>query len=222
MKTREIIFLLVLAVLLLFVSSCGPGDVPGATVSVSGTPVAGITTVAQPVGTPQATPVPQQAAAQVVTAKAETADSVPLVYAKYDPAVKQNVQAALGANNGKLRSATIVEAGQAWSFGNQLGDINVLLPQLASANGVLGGGWGDLAARYLSAWDGLGLPAQFAPSVNQMVDVPAARAPAIYLGEPEGNSDLVLVNASSLPVELTVVETDSQLVVHARVLHPKG
>jgi hypothetical protein len=157
-------------------------------------------------------------------AKDGVAESVPLIYEQYNDATRVNIAVALGANENRLRQRAVVDIGQRWSFGEQLGDIGVLLPALQASNGVLGGGWSDLAARYISAWEGLGLPAEYAKSGRSLIGMKPEQSPLLWLGEAEGNADVVLVNNGDKPVELTVIEDSEtgQLTVVARVMQPKG
>jgi transcriptional regulator with XRE-family HTH domain len=62
-----------------------------------------------------------------------------------DGSFRQNVVAALEANNGVLQHVVIPPDG-IWSFNRSVGDPDLL--QLDSVYGVYGGGWCDLASRY--------------------------------------------------------------------------
>lgn len=215
---KEIVFLVLLAIGFAFtLVACDP---PTTTVTGQPTTTAGVL----PSGTAQAAP--QQAVAvpgadipMIEKPAANSGESAPLVYSKYEPGIKQNVSVALGVNNGALRKFK-VDVGQKWSFGATLGDVNTL--PFVMANGVNGGGLGDLAARYVLAWKSIGLVPVYQPSQRQMADVPQESAPLIWLGDPAGNADLVLVNNSQRAVVLEVVETGEQLTVKATVLQSKG
>lgn len=65
-----------------------------------------------------------------------------------DGPFRQNVVAALGANGGALQSV-VIPPGSVWSFNQAIGDPGRL--DLAEINGVRGGGWCDLASRYVVA-----------------------------------------------------------------------
>ena len=63
-----------------------------------------------------------------------------------DGSFRQNVVAALEANNGALQHV-VIPPNEIWSFNRSIGDPD-LLP-LDSVYGVYGGGWCDLASRYV-------------------------------------------------------------------------
>lgn len=143
--------------------------------------------------------------------------SVPLVYAKYDDAARTNMAVALGANSNELRHEQIIAPGERWAWGEQLGSINDLLPQLQASNGVIGGGWSDLAARYANAWEGLGLKTEYAPAGRALIDMTDKTSPLLWLGEATGNADVVLVNDGPDPVSVSIQEETGQLIVVARI-----
>jgi hypothetical protein len=187
--------------------ACGP---PGGVI-ITTQPTVG------PAGTAaQATTVAPAAVEAPVKLTVTVADSVPLVYNHYDAGTRTNIAVALAANGNRLRQASIINKGERWSFGEQLGDINALVPSLVVANGVVGGGWSDLAGRYISTWQKMGLKAEFAPAQRQLIDLEPAQSPMLWLGEATGNADVVLVNNSDQAVQLLVVEdnTTGQLTVH--------
>ncbi len=170
-----------------------------------------ITPLGQPAEAAQATTVAQNGV--------KVARSVPLVYEKYDDAARTNMAVALAANGNKLRHEHIIMPGERWSWGEQLGDIDVLLPKLQPASGVLGGGWSDLAARYSSVWEGLGLKAEYQRSQRPLIDIEPSQSPMLWLGDPTGNADVVLVNDGPSPVALSTEEDGEkgQLTVVARI-----
>ncbi len=65
-----------------------------------------------------------------------------------DGPFRQNVLAALAANGAALQHV-VVPPGDTWSFNRAVGDPDLL--DLVSINGVYGGGWCDLASRYVLA-----------------------------------------------------------------------
>lgn len=65
-----------------------------------------------------------------------------------DGPFRQNVVAALEANGGALKQVVIPPGGR-WSFNRAVGDPGLLT--LATINGIYGGGWCDLASRYVVA-----------------------------------------------------------------------
>src|SRR5262249_53327603 len=63
-----------------------------------------------------------------------------------DGSFHQNVMVALEANNGALQHV-IIPPNSVWSFNRSVGDPDLL--QLELVYGVYGGGWCDLASRYI-------------------------------------------------------------------------
>jgi transcriptional regulator with XRE-family HTH domain len=102
---------------------------------------------AAPTATPTSTPIPA-----TPTARATPTPEVPRITAALplppDGPFRQNVLAALGANGGALRHV-IVPPGETWSFNRAIGDPDLL--DLVTMSGVYGGGWCDLASRYVLA-----------------------------------------------------------------------
>ena len=168
---------------------------------------------------PVAAEAPQDAPQASVVAQGEvkTAYSVPLVFDKYDSAARTNMAVALAANGNDLRHEQVIKPGERWAWGEQLGSIDELLPKLQASNGVLGGGWSDLAARYANAWEALGLPTEYALSGRALIGLTAEQSPMLWLGEASGNADVVLVNNTDQTAYLTLSEEDGRLIVHARL-----
>jgi hypothetical protein len=105
------------------------------------------TAPAVPTATPTSTPIPA-----TPTARATPTPAPPRITAILrlppDGPFRQNVVAALTSNHGALQHV-IVPPGAIWSFNRAIGDPNLL--DLVSISGVYGGGWCDLASRYVLA-----------------------------------------------------------------------
>jgi hypothetical protein len=164
-------------------------------------------------------PAPQaiSGAAQPVTS------SVPLSLAGD---VGFNVLSALDASNGALRSI-IIRPGETWSFNATVG--SPALVAVRTIAGVPGGGWCDLASRYVQAVRPL-LPADAIQFVNhvttsgvRLADVTDEDAVSIWNmdGRPGSvgqSQDLQIANTLALPLYLQVVEQPGgQIVVQAAV-----
>ena len=137
-----------------------------------------------------------------------------------------NVLSALGASNGALRSVTI-SPGATWSFNAAVGDPAQLA--IRTIGGVPGGGWCDLASRYVQAVRPL-LPRQAVQFVNhvttagiRLADVSDDDAVSIWnidgqAGSVGQSQDLQITNTLGTPLYLQVVELpDQQIVVQASV-----
>lgn len=163
---------------------------------------------------------PQAIAAVAQIAQPETS-SVPLSIAGD---VGFNVLSALGASNGALRSVTI-RPGETWSFNASIGSpANVAVRTIG---GVPGGGWCDLASRYVQAVRQL-LPPEAVQFVNhvttagiRIADVADDDAVSIWnidgqAGSVGQSQDLQITNTLSAPLHLQVVDQpDQQIVVQA-------
>lgn len=149
-------------------------------------------------------------------------ESVPLSMAGD---VGYNVRAALNANGGALRAITI-QPGETWSFNASVGspahvDVRVVA-------GIPGGGWCDLASRYVQALRPV-LPAEAIVFPNHvrtagigLLDVADEDAVAIWNidGRPGsfgGRQDLEVTNTLAVPLQLQVIEgpTPDTIVVRA-------
>jgi hypothetical protein len=135
-----------------------------------------------------------------------------------------NVLSALGARDGALRSVTILP-GQTWSFNATIGSpANVAV---RAVGGVPGGGWCDLASRYVQAVRPL-LPREAVQFVNhvttagiRLADVADDDAVSIWnidgqAGSAGQSQDLQITNTLNTPLYLQVVDQpDQQIVVQA-------
>jgi hypothetical protein len=164
------------------------------------------------------------AAPQAITglARADTS-SVPLSLAGD---VGFNVLSALGARGGALRSVTI-RPGETWSFNATIG--SPALVEVRTISGVPGGGWCDLASRYVQAVRPL-LPREAVKFVNhvttagiRIADVADDDAVSIWnidgqTGSSGMSQDLEITNTLKAPLHLQVVEQpDQRIVVRAAV-----
>jgi hypothetical protein len=135
-----------------------------------------------------------------------------------------NILSALGARDGALRSVTILP-GETWSFNATIGSpANVAVRTVA---GVPGGGWCDLASRYVQAVRPL-LPREAVQFVNhvttagiRIADVADEDAVSIWnidgqAGSVGQSQDLEITNMLNIPLYLQVVDqSDQQIVVQA-------
>ena len=137
-----------------------------------------------------------------------------------------NVLSALNANNGALRSVTI-RPGETWSFNASIGSPAKVA--VRTIGGVPGGGWCDLASRYVQAVRQL-LPPDAVQFVNhvttagiRIADVVDDDAVSIWnidgqAGSAGQSQDLEITNTLSVPLHLQVVDQpDQQIVVQAAV-----
>lgn len=136
-----------------------------------------------------------------------------------------NVRAALDASNGALRDV-IIRPGETWSFNAGVGSPAYLRVRIVG--GVPGGGWCDLASRYVQALR-LVLPPEAFTFPNHvrttgigLLDVADEDAVAIWNidGQPGsfgGRQDLQITNTTGGTLRLVVVEGPSadQIVVRA-------
>ena len=162
-----------------------------------------------------------QAIAGVAQAAPADTSSVPLSIAGD---VGFNVLSALGARGGALRSVTI-RPGETWSFNATIGSpANV---DVRTIGGVPGGGWCDLASRYVQAVRPL-LPREAVQFVNhvttagiRLADVADDDAVSIWnidgqAGSAGQSQDLQITNTLNTPLTLQVVDQpDQQIVVQA-------
>jgi transcriptional regulator with XRE-family HTH domain len=131
----------------------------------------------------------------------------------------QNVAAALNGNNGALQ-LIVVPPGETWSFNQAIGDPTLL--NLAFVNGIYGGGWCNLASRYVVALRPL-LPPE-AIEFTRHVDITGfglsgiANSDAVIIwNEPRSASDqdLKIHNTSDKTLIMTSVLTDAGVEVAA-------
>jgi hypothetical protein len=165
-----------------------------------------------------------QPAAAIGAAIGAVASSVPL---GIGGDVGFNIEAALDASGGALRQVTI-RPGETWSFNAAVGSpANV---EVRTVGGVPGGGWCDLASRYVQAARAL-LPDSAIRFRNHVAstgiglsDVADEDTVAIWNvdGQPgtDGSrGDLEITNTLASPLRFQVVEFASgQLVVRAAVV----
>jgi len=137
-----------------------------------------------------------------------------------------NVLSALSARGGALRKVTI-GPGETWSFNATIGSpANV---DVRTIGGVPGGGWCDLASRYVQAVRPL-LPREAVQFVNhvttsgiRIADVADDDAVSIWnidgqAGSAGQSQDLQITNTLKSPLMLQVIEQpDQQVVVQAAV-----
>jgi hypothetical protein len=163
---------------------------------------------------------PPAIAGIALVAQAETR-SVPLSIAGD---VGFNVLSALGASGGALRSVTI-QPGETWSFNATIGSPAYV--DVRTIGGVPGGGWCDLASRYVQAVRPL-LPREAVQFVNhvttagiRIADVADDDAVSIWnidgqAGSVGQSQDLEITNTLNTPLYLQVVNLpDQQIVVQA-------
>lgn len=138
-----------------------------------------------------------------------------------------NVRLALDANGGALQSV-VIPPGATWSFNAAIGDPRAI--PVRTVAGVPGGGWCDLASRYVQAVRPL-LPPDAVQFVNHVQstgvglhNVAPTDAVAIWNidGQPGsfgGRLDLMMTNPLPAPLTLTVVPGPhpDAIVVEARV-----
>jgi hypothetical protein len=137
-----------------------------------------------------------------------------------------NVLSALGARGGALRSVTI-RPGETWSFNATVGSPAYV--EVRTIGGVPGGGWCDLASRYVQAVRPL-LPREAVKFVNhvttagiRIADVADDDAVSIWnidgqAGSAGQSQDLEITNTLDAPLHLQIVEQgDQQIVVRAAV-----
>jgi hypothetical protein len=166
---------------------------------------------------------PSQAIAAVAQVAQPQTSSVPLSIAGD---VGFNVLSALGASNGALRSVTI-RPGETWSFNASIGSPAYV--DVRTVGGVPGGGWCDLASRYVQAVRPL-LPRDAVQFVNhvttagiRIADVADDDAVSIWningqAGSAGQSQDLQITNTLSVPLHLQVVDQpEQQIVVQAIV-----
>jgi len=179
---------------------------------------------------------PRQAAADSAVAAANSVLAGPPAIAGFAQAVTRsvplsiagdvgfNVLSALGARDGALRSVTI-RPGETWSFNATIGSpANV---DVRTIGGVPGGGWCDLASRYVQAVRPL-LPREAVQFVNhvttagiRIADVADDDAVSIWnidgqAGSAGQSQDLEITNTLNTPLYLQVVDQpDQQIVVQA-------
>ncbi|MGQ9548235.1 MAG: hypothetical protein ACUVSY_04300 [Roseiflexus sp.] len=136
-----------------------------------------------------------------------------------------NVQTALNAGHGALRSVTI-RPGETWSFNASIGHPSLVNVRVVA--GVPGGGWCDLASRYVQALrpvlphEAFAFPSHVHTAGTGLLNVADEDAVAIWNidGQPGsfgGRQDLQITNTTNSILRLEVVEgpLPDQIVVRA-------
>ncbi|MCS6939719.1 MAG: hypothetical protein RMJ55_17440 [Roseiflexaceae bacterium] len=139
--------------------------------------------------------------------------------------VGYNVRAALDARNGALRNVTI-RPGETWSFNASIGPPAHIRVRVVA--GVPGGGWCDLASRYVQALrpalppEAFVFPNHVRTTGIRLLNVADEDAVAIWNidGQPGsfgGRQDLQITNTTNATLQLVVVEGPAadQIVVRA-------
>ncbi|MFL5802092.1 MAG: helix-turn-helix domain-containing protein [Roseiflexaceae bacterium] len=172
--------------------------------------------VAIPTATPTSTPIPATptALATPTPAAPRTMAVLPL---PPDGPFRQNVVAALTANRGALQHV-VVPPGETWSFNRAVGDPDLL--DLVTISGVYGGGWCDLASRYVLALrpllpqDALVFTRHVDATGYSLADIADDAAVAIWnTNGGGGEHDLLVHNTSSrmLVVDASLVGSEVQV-----------
>jgi hypothetical protein len=135
-----------------------------------------------------------------------------------------NVAQALDANGRALRDV-VIQPGQTWSFNASVGNPTM---DLESVAGVPGGGWCDLASRYVQAARPL-LPTDAFTFINHvdntgwpLADVAYADSVVIWniggvAGFEGGRQDLLITNTLNQPIRLRAVESGSVVTIEGGV-----
>lgn len=129
----------------------------------------------------------------------------------------QNVRAALGANGGALQRI-VIQPGTSWSFNETIGDPGVL--DLRTVSGVLGGGWCDLASRYVQALRPILPPSAIVFPLHGVAlnQVSYEDSVVIWSNGTRGGQDLIVTNTLDRPIVLTAENADAaQVVVTAAI-----
>lgn len=128
-----------------------------------------------------------------------------------------NVSSALDINKGALRKVVIL-SGDTWSFNETLGKPNTF-PPLKTIFGVEGGGWCDLACRYIQAAKGLGLHTEYlqhggiALNSCSLEDSPFIWTVDGVRGLDKGRQDLLITNNTVYTAVIEVIEKDNAAII---------
>lgn len=131
-----------------------------------------------------------------------------------------NVRIALNANNGALRNI-VIRPNETWSFNQTVGDPSVL-PKMYHIAGVYGGGWCDLAGRYVQVLRQLGLTPVFEQHGGIALNgLSVQDSPYIWntngsVGNINGAQDVVVTNTTDRTIYLTAVEEQNVLRIVSR------
>jgi hypothetical protein len=137
-----------------------------------------------------------------------------------------NVAAALGARGGALRDV-VIRPGETWSFNATVGDPAGM--SLRTVAGIYGGGWCDLASRYVQAVRpilpeaAVRFPNHVATAGIRLSDVADSDAVAIWNidGQPGsfgGRQDLEITNTTTHTIRLVAASDGGVVRVRAYVI----
>lgn len=147
------------------------------------------------------------------------AGSVAMLPLPSDGPFRLNVVTALEANGGALQRVLLPPGGR-WSFNRAVGDPGVL--RLATINGIYGGGWCDLASRYVMALrpflppEALVFPRHRDVAGISLVGVADDDAVAIWnTNNSGGEQDLVITNPTSHTILISARLVESGVEVRA-------
>lgn len=134
-----------------------------------------------------------------------------------------NVRMALDANNNALRNITIKD-GEQWSFNETIGNPDNL--KLVTVSNVYGGGWCDLACRYIQVFKGLGLQLTHGTDINandivflqhggiSLNNCSFDESPFIWSsgqkGFGNGMQDLIINNRTGKTIKIAVVDNEDK------------
>jgi len=131
-----------------------------------------------------------------------------------------NIRNALDASGGALRSVTIAP-GETWSFNGSLGPVEYI--PMRTVGGVPGGGWCDLASRYVQAArpivgdGGLRFDNHIAQTGVGLTDVDPQDAVDIWTdgtpGFQDGKHDLWITNTTDRPIYFQAQQDGDQIVI---------
>jgi transcriptional regulator with XRE-family HTH domain len=169
-----------------------------------------------PTATPTSTPIPAPPTAPPTATPAAPRITAALPLPPDGP-FRQNVLAALMANHSALQHV-VVPPGDTWSFNRAVGDPDLL--DLVTISGVYGGGWCDLASRYVLALrpllppDALVFSRHIDTTGYSLADIADDDAVAIWnTNGGAGEHDLLIHNTSShmIVVDARVVSDGVQV-----------
>jgi hypothetical protein len=142
--------------------------------------------------------------------------SAPITINSNDP-FGYNVKSALDMQKGALRHV-VIESGDTWSFNEALGKPKYF-PALKSVAGIEGGGWCDLACRYIQVAKGLGLHTVYlqhggiALNSCSVEDSPYIWTVDGIRGLEKGRQDLLITNNTVYTAMIEVIEKDNAAII---------